>query len=120
MWPGKNKLKNESKYRVLLVAYKGIEEENELESYFISTVNRIEDLRNMNQSGDFKNSAGLTYRTSLYHSWFKETICQKLRDGYQLGLIEMRKDDSQERENIIKELDEKYGDNVLIVDEAEI
>lgn len=114
------KSKSEVKYKVLLVAYKDIEKDNELKKYFISTVQDSDDLRDINQCGDFKGSAGLSYRTSLYHSWFKESILKRLREGYQLGIIEMRKENYEERENLIKELDEKYGENILIVDEAEL
>ncbi len=118
MWLGKSE--NQSKYGVILVAYRDIEKDNELKKHFISTINDSEDIRDINQCGDFRGSAGLLYRTSLYHSWFKKTITEYLRKGYQLGIIEIRKDKYEEREKIIRQLDEKYGENILIVDEAEL
>ena len=115
-----DKNKSGSKYKVLLVAYKDIEEDNELKRYFISTIDNSEDIRDMDQSGNYRNSAGLSYRTALYHSWFKDTVNKKLSEGYQLGIIETRIEDSEEREKIINKLDEDYGERILVVDEAEI
>lgn len=118
MWLDKSE--NQSKYGILLVAYKDIERENELRKHFISTIRDSEDIRDINQCGDFRGSAGLQYRTSLYHSWFKETIIEYLKKGYQLGIIEIRKDKYEEGEKLIRDLDKKYGENILIVDESEL
>ncbi len=115
-----DKNKVESKYRVLLVAYKNLEDEKELKRHFISIIKKYEDLRDSYQAGDFKGSAGLVYRTSLYHSWFKSNIEKKLKEGYELGIIEMRIEDQQKEEELIEKLDEDYGENILIVERAEI
>ena len=118
MVKGKNEV--ESKYRVLLVAYKNLENPKELKKHFISIIKKYEDLRDSYQAGDFKGSAGLVYRTSLYHSWFKSKIEEKLKEGYELGIIEMRIEDHQAEEELIEKLSKDYGENVIIVERAEI
>lgn len=111
-----------SKYRILLVAYKDIpiEVDKEINYHFISKINDFNDLRNNEGAGDVKGSSGLSYRTSLYHSWFKDAIVEKLNEGYTLGIIEMRIDSYEKREGILRKIDEEYGDSVLVVDTAEL
>lgn len=113
---------SEAKYRILLVAYKDIPEEvdKEINYHFISKISDFSDLRDNMYCGDVKGSSGLSYRTSLYHGWFKDIILEKLREGYTLGIIEMRKESYEKREGILRKIDEEYGDSVLIIDTAEL
>lgn len=114
--------KLKAKYKVLLVAYKDLpnEVEKDLNYHFISKINNSDDLRDHDSSGDYRTSAGLDYRTCIYHSWFKDSILKKLNEGYFLGIVEMRKASYDRKENVIKKMEETHTDKILIVDEAEL
>lgn len=111
-----------TKYKILLVAYKDLSEEveKELNYHFISKINSLDDLRDDEQCGDYRSSAGLTYRTCVYHSWFRDAIKEKLKNDYILGIVEKRKDSYNEQDNPIKKLEKLHKGNILIVDEAEL
>lgn len=106
----------ESKYKVLLVAYKDLAEdmEKELLYYFISNIRSKEEIEE-NVSASDKSSSGLSFRTGVYHSWFKDTILEKLNEGYKLGIVEIPKSYGNSGEVKLKALDEKFGENILIV-----
>lgn len=111
----------ENKYKVLLVAYKGLEAEmeNELLYHFISIVRNGDEIRESMSSND-KNLAGLSFRTGLYHTWFKNTMKEKLDEGYKLGIVEMPKSYGDGEEHKLKELHDKFGDLIEIVEVVEL
>lgn len=111
----------DSKYKVLLVAYKELAKdmEEKLVYHFISSIKSKEEIEE-NTSGSEKGFAGLSFRTGLYHNWFKETILQKLNEGYKLGIVEIPKSYGDNQEILLKELDEEFGDNILIVATEEL
>ncbi|MBU5425316.1 hypothetical protein KQI41_02725 [Tissierella pigra] len=110
----------DAKYKVLLVAYKDLTEEmeNELHYYFISNIRSKEEIEE--NYGMDKSSSGLSFRTGLYHKWFKETILQKIEEGYSLGIVEISKSYGDSEEMKLKELDEKFGDSILILETQEL
>jgi hypothetical protein len=117
----KKEKSQESKYKVLLVAYKDLAEnmEKELLYHFISNIRSKEEIEE-NASGSDKSSSGLSFRTGLYHNWFKEIILEKLKSQYKLGIVEIPKSYGDSGEVRLKELDEKFGDNILIVATEEL
>jgi len=117
----KKEKSQESKYKVLLVAYKDLTEEMEKELlyYFISNINNKNEIEESITASD-KSSSGLSFRTGIYHNWFKDTILEKLNDGYKLGIVETPKSYGDGDEVKLKELDDKFGDNILIVGTEEL
>ena len=111
----------ESKYKVLLVAYRDLGEdmEKELLYHFISNIRNREEIDG-SSSGSDKSASGLSFRTSLYHNWFKNIILEKLDHGYKLGIVEIPKSYGNSDEVKLKELDEKFGDNIEIVAKEEL
>lgn len=119
-----NKRQEESgnaKYKVLLVAYKDLPEEmeKELRYYFISNIKKSKDIEDV-VSGSDKSSSGLSFRTSLYHRWFRNIMVEKLNEGYSLGMVEVARSYGDSDEEKLKELDEKFGDNILIIATEEL
>ena len=106
----------EKKYKVLLVAYKGLDGqmEDELLYHFVSIIRNRDEI-NVAMSSNDKNLSGLSFRTGLYHRWFKKSIEEKLNDGYKLGIVEVAKSYRESGEKKLKELDEKFGDNIEII-----
>lgn len=117
----KKEMPQDPKYKVLLVAYKELAKdmEEKLAYYFISSVKSREELEKGSSSNE-RSLAGLSFRTGLYHKWFKETILQKLNEGYKLGIVEIPKSYGDNQEVLLKELDEEFGDNILIVATEEL
>lgn len=117
----KKKKQQGSKYKVLLVAYKDLDEsvESELAYYFISSVKSKKDIGENIIASD-KSSSGLSFRTGIYHNWFKEIILKRLEEGYKLGIVETPKSYGEKDEEILKELDEKFGDKILIIATEEL
>lgn len=111
----------DTKYRVLLVAYKDLTEkvENDLAYYFISSIRSKKEIED-NSFGVDRSTSGLTYRTGLYHDWFKKAILQKLDEGYKLGIVEIPKSYGNRVEVILRELDEKFGDEIIIVESQDL
>lgn len=117
----KKEKSQESKYKVLLVAYKDLTEdmEKELLYYFISNIRSKKEIEE-NVFGSDKSSSGLSFRTGIYHNWFKDTILEKLNEEYRLGIVEIPKSYGNSDEVKLKELDEKFGGNILVVATEEL
>ncbi|HZK32950.1 MAG TPA: hypothetical protein VFC60_00490 [Tissierellaceae bacterium] len=110
-----------SKFKVLLVAYKDLSEEMEKELlyYFVSNVRKKRDIEDV-ISGSDKSSSGLSYRTSLYHRWFRDIMEEKLDEGYNLGMVEIARSYGDSDAKKLKELDDKFGDDILIIATEEL
>lgn len=110
-----------SKYKVALVAYKDLSEdiEKDLLYNFISNITTKEDIQE-NSSDVYKNCSGLSYRTSLYHKWFKDKILKKINEGYRLGIVEIPKSYGNSYEVKLRELDKKFGDHILVIATEEL
>ena len=117
----KRKESESKKYKVLLVAYKDLSEEMEKELlyYFISNVRKKKDIKDLILGSD-KSLSGSSFRTCVYHKWFKDIMIEKLDEGYKLGLVEIAKSYGDSDAKKLKELDDKFGDNILIVATEEL
>lgn len=51
----------------------------------------------------------------MYKSWFKEDILENLDNGYNLGIVEIPKSYGDSYEKVLQELDEKFGDKIIII-----
>ena len=105
-----------AKYKVLLVAYKDldIKTEDELAEHFIEIIKNKEDiLEDFNVNT--RNSLSFSHRVNLYKSWFKEDILENLDNGYNLGIVEIPKSYGDSYEKVLQELDEKFGDKIIII-----
>ncbi len=112
----------EAKYRAILVAFKDLPKEIEtnLSYHFVSVVNKSTDIRDHERCGDYKTSLGLNYRTCLYHTWFTKAMEAKLKEGYSLGIVEMRVDSTGIQESKLKKLEEENEGKILLVEEAKL
>lgn len=117
----KKEKSQETKYKVLLVAYKDLNEEMEKELlyYFVSNIRSKSQIEE-NISASDKSSSGLSFRTGIYHNWFREAMLERLSEGYNLGIVEIPKSYGDSDEVKLKELDDKFGDNILIVGTEEL
>lgn len=116
-----NKKTTEAKFKVLLVAYKDLteEKEKELRYHFISNISKRKDIEDV-ISGCDKSTSGLSFRTCLYHKWFRSKMEAKLNEGYKLGMVEIARSYGDGEEKKLKELDDKFGDNILIIGREEL
>lgn len=117
----RKKKPRDAKYKVLLVAYKDLDEsvEAELGYYFISSIKNKNDIEENVIASD-RSSSGLSFRNGIYHNWFKDKMLEKLKEGYKLGMVEIPISYGDSDVEILKELDDKFGDNILIVATEEL
>ncbi|CCQ94240.1 hypothetical protein CULT_1760007 [[Clostridium] ultunense Esp] len=111
-----------SKYKVLLVAYKDIDQKtkNIITKYSVCNIkNKDVFLGQTNYQGSGRNF-NLNDRVSIYIGWFKDQIIEKLDQGYTLDIVEIHKSYGNTREELLKVLDIEYGDNILVLDIQEI
>ncbi|MBU5440177.1 hypothetical protein KQI42_19470 [Tissierella sp. MSJ-40] len=110
------------KYKVFLVAYKDIDEKvrNILTKYSVLNIRDKDVLLNQtNYQGSGRNF-NLNDRTSIYLGWFNDEILEKLDEGYILDIIELHKSMANTGDEILKTLDEEYGDSILVVSVQEL
>lgn len=121
MFGNEKKSGSKSKYKIYLIAYKNLDEEanKRLLKHFISFIRGSEDLE-AHDIGNFKGSAGLDFRVSLYLKEFEDTIKSYLDKGYNLGICEMQLEYIETQGKILQNLDKEYGEDVMIVSEMEL
>lgn len=105
-----------------MLAYKDIPEELEskLKYYFISIIREFDDIADTNECGDYRSCAGLTYRTCIYHKWFKTSILERLNQGYEMGLVEIREVDDDKKLKDLKRMIKESAGNIIIVEKVRI
>lgn len=115
---GKN---NSIKYKVMLVAYKDVEDniKSSLNKYSVFHI-VDKSFKSKNLNSNCGRSFNLNDRIQMYLGWFKDSILNSLEDGYVLDIIEIPKSYGDNQEIVLHELDEVYGDKVLVIDKIEI
>lgn len=111
-----------TKYKVLLVAYKDIDEKtkNIITKYSVCNIKNKDILLGQSNYQGSGRSFNLNDRISIYIGWFEEKIMEYLDKGYKLDIVEIHKSYGNTREELLKALDIEHGDNVLILDIQEV
>lgn len=115
-----------TKYKVMLLAYKDIEErvKNIITKYSVCNIKDKNALnRLLKERTDYQGSGrgfNLNDRIGIYLGWFEEQIKLKLEEGYILDIIEVHKSYGDTREELLKALDIEYGDDIIVLDIEEL
>ena len=115
-----------TKYKVMLLAYKDIEErvKNIITKYSVCNIKDKNALnRLLKERTDYQGSGrgfNLNDRIGIYLGWFEEQIEDKLEEGYTLDIIEVHKSYGDTREELLKTLDIEYGDDIIVLDIEEL
>ena len=115
-------MNRETKYQVVLIAYKDIGDhvKNLITKKSVCNIkNRDLLMRQSNYQGSGRDF-NLNDRISIYLGWFKDQICEKLEEGYTLDIIEVHKSYGRTRSEILEALNIEYGENILILDAQDL
>ncbi|NMA86705.1 MAG: hypothetical protein GX968_05195 [Tissierellia bacterium] len=118
--------KRETKFKVILLAYKEVDDrvKNIITRYSVCNIKNMESFKELLRDQTNYQGSGrdfnLNDRVVIYLGWFKASIEEKLGEGYILDIIEVHKSYGNTREELLKSLDIAYGDDILIVDMEEI
>ena len=118
--------KRETKFKVILLAYKEVDDrvKNIITRYSVCNIKDMEGFKELTRDQTNYQGSGrdfnLNDRVVIYLGWFKESIEEKLKEGYFLDIIEVHKSYGDTREELLKSLDIEYGNDILIVDMEEI
>ncbi len=117
-------MKSKDKYKVMIVAYKNIDEatQKKIEKYAlrsIKTVDQLEHDRNF-----YSNSTkgfSMNDRVSIYIDWITEEAKEKIQNGYTITILELPIEKSEGKVvGTLKALDIVFEDDVLILTEKTI
>jgi hypothetical protein len=116
----------EIKYRVMLLAYKEIDDrvKNIITKHSVCNIKSKESLKELLRDQTNYQGSGrdfnLNDRIGIYLGWFKDEIAEKLEEGYTLDIIEVHKSYGSTSEELLRALDIEYGDNIIVVDMVEL
>lgn len=111
-------MNRETKYQVVLIAYKDIDKhvKNLITRKSVCNIkNKDLLLRQTNYQGSGRDF-NLNDRVSIYLGWFKDQIYEKLEEGYTLDIIEVHKSYGSTRGELLNALNIEYGENILVLD----
>lgn len=114
--------REEATYKVLLVAYKDIDQKTKN----IITNNSVWNIKNKDIFIGQTNYQGsgvsfnLNDRVNIYIGWFQEQIMEKLDEGYTFEIVEIHKSYGDRRVDLLKNLAVENGNNVLILNAQEV
>ncbi|MCF6464746.1 hypothetical protein [Clostridium sp. Cult2] len=114
--------REEATYKVLLVAYKDIDQKTKN----IITNNSVWNIKNKDIFIGQTNYQGsgvsfnLNDRVSIYIGWFQEQIMEKLDEGYTFEIVEIHKSYGDRRVNLLKNLAVENENNVIILNAQEV
>lgn len=110
------------RYKVLLIAYKEIDEKLEKLVTKYSVFN-IKNQKTLSKQGEYISSGGsfnLNDRIKIYLGWFMEDIINALDEGYTLDIIEIHRSYGSTRKHFLEVLNFEYEDEIVILDTLEI
>jgi len=116
----------EIKYKVMLLAYKDIEDrvKNIITKHSVCNIKDETNFKKLlREQTNYQGSGrgfNLNDRISIYLGWFENQIASKLKEGYTLDIIEVHKSYGNTREELLKALDIEYGEDILVLDLQEL
>ena len=108
-----------AKYSVVVVAYKDISSEVEeiVGKYSIRVIDEAADLVNYcNYGRQFDQDS----RTCIYLEWYQKNILKYLSKGYKIVLLEIPFSSNKPIVDNLRDIDEKLGDQLLVIEYDEV
>lgn len=108
------------KYKVLVVAYKNIEETvvNKVKKYSIKNIDSLSDLDN---SFEYCGKGfSLNDRLCIYLKWFDKSAREKIKEGYEVSILELPKAISGSRVELLELLDIEYKEDLIILEKIDV
>lgn len=108
-----------AKYEVIAVAYRNIPSEvrDKFYRYSICCINEIGDIEEI--KGIHGRTMDINSRAGIYVSWFEDRIKDKLKDGYEVDILELPFSYKSQVE-LLEKLDIKHGDDLLILEKVDV
>lgn len=109
-----------NKYKVIAVAYRDIEEtiKKRICKYSAKDIFSMKDLENISEFCG--RGFNMNDRICIYLDWFKEDFKKKLKDGYNISLIEMPYKKGNYQSDFLGFLDEEYGEELIVIATADV
>lgn len=107
------------KYSVIAVAYKDISEEvrEQISKYSIRKIDEVEDFQTYSNYG---RQLSQDTRSDIYVEWYHKKILDYLVKGYEVVILEVPHSASQPVVEALREIDEAFGDQVLVIEYDEV
>ena len=112
-----------SKYTVILVAYKEIPEQVEakLKERMLRYIDSPSDIQDTELYGiSSRGGFNTNIRENIYFDWYKKEILEYLSKGYKLVLMEVPHSVSKSRLEVLNGLDDTFGENLLVLEHDDI
>lgn len=109
-----------SKYTVFLIAYKNLDKNVEkiLINNSVRTINTINDFH---QSGEFHSKGlNLNDRLSIYMDWFETKAKEKIKDGYEVAILEVPRSVGKTKQDLLSTLDIGFEKDILVLETVEV
>lgn len=108
------------KYKVLIVAYRNIDEKilEKISNYSIKKLENADDLENVNTF--CSRGFDLNDRICIYLGWFKDEAREKLNEGYNVSILELPIKTSGSKVDVIEFLDAAYEDDLLVLGRVDV
>lgn len=107
-----------NKYTVVLVAYKDIpiDVEKKIKERMLRNIKSADEVNLSSSLVGLRGSMNSNSRSDIYLDWYRNSIREYLKKGYEIAILELHYDINNERMAVIKYLDEEYGDNLLVIE----
>lgn len=107
------------KYSVVAVAYKDISEEvkTRISEYSIRKIDEVEDFQTFSNYG---RQLSQDTRSDIYVEWYHKKILEYLGKGYEVVILEIPHLSSQPVVEALREIDEAFGEQVLVIEYDEV
>lgn len=107
------------KYSVIVVAYKDIPEDvkTSIKQYSIREIDEASDIVTFcNYGRQFDQDA----RACIYLEWYEKNILKHLASGYEVVLLEVPYSANKSVLESLKEIDERFGEHLLVIEHDDI
>lgn len=117
-------MKSKDKYKVLIVAYKNIDEatQKKIEKYALRSITSVDQLEHdKNFYSNSTKAFSMNDRISIYIDWITEEAAEKIQEGYTIAILELPIEKSEGKVvGTVKALDIVFGDDVQILTERSV
>lgn len=109
----------DSKFKAVAIAYKNIDEKTKekILYYSVRIINEMHDLEPMATNTRMFDADN---RVDIYVEWFAKEIEKKLKENYEVAILELPKDFSDEKMAMLDEMDIEYKENILVLDRVDV
>ncbi len=109
-----------NKYKVLVIAYRNVDSKilDKISRYSIKTIDSVDDMENV--STFCSRGFNMNDRICIYLGWFKDEAKEKLKEGYEISILELSHKISDSKVEVIEFLDAAYEDDLLIIGKVDV